>query len=207
VTFANSGIRWLKQPTPQIDNAIKNFSKIEQSGVRASNIVSALRSLAKQAPANLQFIDLNDVVNDVLVVIAVDHRATNLDIECAFAEGGAVFADPIQVQQVVLNLMTNALDAMEPLEGGRRLKIESEIRDSFIVLAVSDTGTGIPPSARESIFDPFFTTKDNGLGMGLAICKTIAEVHGGSLSIGNSNASGTTMIFRLPLTSSPVGCH
>ncbi len=203
VTFAHSGIRWLKQPTPQIENAITNFSKIEQSGVRASNIISALRALVKQAPANLEFIDIKDVVNDVLSVVETDERTKGVEIDCNLIEGGQLFADPIQIQQVVLNLMTNAIDAMDPRADGRRLKIESEIRDAFVVLAVTDTGTGIPASARESIFDPFFTTKDKGLGMGLAICKTIAEVHGGSLGIGNSNAAGTTMIFRLPLTQAP----
>jgi signal transduction histidine kinase/predicted ATPase len=205
VTFANSGIRWLRQPVPQIENAITNFTKIEQSGVRASNIISALRSLAKQAPANLEFLDLTDLVKDVLTVVETDNRAQGVEIECTLADGGALFVDPIQVQQVVLNLMTNALDAMEPQSGGRRLKIESEIRDSFVILAVTDTGAGIPASVRDLIFDPFFTTKDKGLGMGLAICKTIAEVHGGGLSIGSSNASGTTMIFRLPLTTRPAG--
>lgn len=205
VTFANSGIRWLKQPVPQVGNAITNFTKIEQSGVRASNIISALRSLAKQAPANLEFLDLNDVVDDVLTVVETDSRADGVEIECALADGGALFADPVQIQQVVLNLMTNALDAMETHSGGRRLRIESEVRDSFVILAVTDTGTGIPASVRDSIFDPFFTTKDKGLGMGLAICKTIAEVHGGGLSIGSSNGSGTTMILRLPLTTSPAG--
>ncbi|WP_162716325.1 AAA family ATPase [Agrobacterium sp. RS6] len=204
VTFANSGIRWLKQPVPQVQNAITNFTKIEQSGVRASNIISALRSLAKQAPANLEFLDLHNVVKDVLTVVETDSRADGVEIECVLAEGSSVFADPIQVQQVVLNLMTNALDAMEPQSGGRRLRVESEVRDTFVILAVSDTGTGIPASARDSIFDPFFTTKDKGLGMGLAICKTIAEVHGGGLSIGSTNSSGTTMIFRLPLTTSPA---
>jgi C4-dicarboxylate-specific signal transduction histidine kinase len=203
VKFAHSGIRWLKQPTPQIENAITNFSKIEQSGVRASNIISALRALVKQAPANLEFIDIKDVVNDVLSVVETDERTKGVEIDCNLIEGGQLFADPIQIQQVVLNLMTNAIDAMDPRADGRRLKIESEIRDAFVVLAVTDTGTGIPASARESIFDPFFTTKDKGLGMGLAICKTIAEVHGGSLGIGNSNAAGTTMIFRLPLTQAP----
>jgi C4-dicarboxylate-specific signal transduction histidine kinase len=200
VTFANSGIRWLKQPVPQVENAITNFTKIEQSGVRASNIISALRSLAKQAPANLEFLDLNDVVDDVLAVVKTDGRAEGVEIECALTDGGALFADPIQVQQVILNLMTNALDAMESQNGGRRLKVESQVRDSFVILAVSDTGTGIPASVRDTIFDPFFTTKEKGLGMGLAICKTIAEVHGGGLSIGSSNSSGTTMIFRLPVT-------
>lgn len=144
-------------------------------------------------------------MKDVLTVVQLDNRAEGVEIECALTDGGALFADPIQVQQVVLNLMTNALDAMEPQADGRRLKIESEIRDAFVILAVSDTGSGIPPSAREQIFDPFFTTKDKGLGMGLAICRSIAEVHGGELSIGSSNASGTTMIFRLPLTESPAG--
>lgn len=172
--------------------------------MRASNIISALRSLAKQAPANLEFLDLHNVVKDVLTVVETDSRADGVEIECVLAEGSSVFADPIQVQQVVLNLMTNALDAMEPQSGGRRLRVESEVRDTFVILAVSDTGTGIPASARDSIFDPFFTTKDKGLGMGLAICKTIAEVHGGGLSIGSTNSSGTTMIFRLPLTTSPA---
>ncbi|MBB4349345.1 trifunctional serine/threonine-protein kinase/ATP-binding protein/sensor histidine kinase [Aliirhizobium cellulosilyticum] len=197
VTQANAGIRWLRQSPPQVDKAITNFTKIEESSIRASGIVSALRSLAKQAPATLEFFELTDVVSSVLDIVETDARAIGVDIECELA-GGTLFADAIQVQQVVLNLMTNALDAMDGLEN-RRLRISSEVRDAYVVLAVSDTGTGIPATARESIFDPFFTTKGHGLGMGLAICKTIAEVHGGGLSIGASNSSGTTMTFRLPI--------
>lgn len=200
VTQANAGIRWLRQDSPQVEKAITNFTKIEESSIRASGIVSALRSLAKQAPAKLEFLDLNDVVSSVLGIIQTDNRASGVEIECELAEGGTLFADAIQIQQVVLNLMINALDAMDGLQS-RRLRITSEVRDAYVVLAISDTGTGIPASVRESIFDPFFTTKGHGLGMGLAICKTIAEVHGGGLSIGTSNATGTTMIFRLPVSS------
>jgi C4-dicarboxylate-specific signal transduction histidine kinase len=204
VTHANAGLRWLRQATPQVESAINNFAKIEQSSLRASSIISALRSLAKQSPANLEFLNINDLVADVLGVVQTDRRAEGVEIECALSEGGELFADAIQIQQVVLNLMTNALDAMESVRANRRLHIESAIRDSFVVLSVSDTGSGIPANARESIFDPFYTTKETGLGMGLAICKTIAEVHGGGLSVGTSNGDGTTMILRLPLTVSPV---
>jgi signal transduction histidine kinase/predicted ATPase len=201
VTQANAGIRWLRQASPQIEKAVTNFTKIEESSIRASGIVSALRSLAKQAPANLEFLDLNETVRSVLGIIETDSRAIGVEIEIELAEGTDLFADAIQIQQVVLNLMTNALDAMEERDI-RRLRVESEVRDANVVLAVSDTGTGIPANVREKIFDPFFTTKGHGLGMGLAICKTIAEVHGGGLSIGTSNSSGTTMIFRLPLSTS-----
>lgn len=203
VTHANAGLRWLRQSIPQIENATNNFLKIEQSSLRASSIIQALRSLAKQSPANLEFLDLNEVVRDVLEVVATDSRAEGVEVECQLTEGASLFADSIQIQQVVLNLMTNALDAMEGQVAPRRLTITSETRDAFVVLAVSDTGSGIPQAARDSIFDPFFTTKGHGLGMGLAICKTIAEVHGGGLSIGSSSSAGTIMIFNLPITSNP----
>jgi signal transduction histidine kinase len=88
---------------------------------------------------------------------------------------------------------------MEAQNAGRSLKIVSELRDGSVVLSVSDNGSGIPATSRETIFDPFFTTKDRGLGMGLAICRSIAKVHGGDLLVGQSNANGTTMIFRLPV--------
>lgn len=200
VTHASAGTRWLRQAAPQIEKAINNFTKIEESGVRASGIISALRSLAKQAPANLEFLDLRDVVSDVLGFLETDTRAVDVDMECALGQGGRIFADPIQVQQVVLNLITNALDAMEGCED-KALRVELEVRDNVVVLAVTDSGSGIPLETRKSIFDPFFTTKEKGLGMGLAICKTIAEVHGGTLALGGSNASGTTMVFTLPITS------
>lgn len=199
VTHAFSGSRWLKQAVPQIEKALNNFTKIQESGVRASGIISALRSLVKQAPANLEFLDMRDVVAEVLGFIEMDARTGDVEIECHLPEAGSVFADPIQVQQVVLNLMTNALDAMDGL-GTKLLKVELMSRDDTVVLAVADSGTGIPPHVRGSIFEPFFTTKDKGLGMGLAICKTIAEVHGGDLTIGASNSEGTTMVLTLPMT-------
>jgi signal transduction histidine kinase len=198
-TFANSGTRWLRQSTPQIDKAITNFSKIEESSLRASAIISALRSLAKQAPANLEFVSFNQIVANVLEFIETDDRTNNLRIDCVLVENSTVFADAIQIQQVVYNLVTNALDAMEAQNAGRSLKIVSELRDGSVVLSVSDNGSGIPATSRETIFDPFFTTKDRGLGMGLAICRSIAKVHGGDLLVGQSNANGTTMIFRLPV--------
>jgi len=199
VTHASAGTRWLKQAVPQIEKAINNFTKIEESGVRASGIISALRSLAKQAPANLEFLDLKSVVSDVLGFLETDARTAGANIECALADGGKIFADPIQVQQVVLNLVTNALDAMEGASV-KALSVRLETRENVVVLAVKDSGGGIPVEVRNSIFEPFFTTKEQGLGMGLAICKTIAEVHGGTLAIGSSNATGTTMVFTLPIT-------
>ncbi len=204
VTHANAGLRWIRQSVPQLDKAINNFEKIEQASIRASSIIQALRSLAKQSPANLEFISMNDVINDVLEVVKTDSRTEGVEIDCSLADGGLIFADSIQVQQVVLNLITNALDSMEGQIGPKTLRIKSDVRETSVVVAVSDSGSGIPASARDSIFDPFFTTKGNGLGMGLAICKTIAEVHGGGLSIGSSNASGTTMIFNLPVTVNPT---
>lgn len=198
-TFANSGTRWLRQNTPQIDKAITNFSKIEEASLRASAIISALRSLAKEAPANLEFVSFNQIVANVLEIIETDDRTNSLKIHCELVENSMIFADAIQIQQVVYNLVTNALDAMEGQYAGRSLKIASELRDGSVVLSVSDNGSGIPAESRETVFDPFFTTKDRGLGMGLAICRSIAKVHGGDLQVGHSSASGTTMIFRLPV--------
>lgn len=198
-TFANSGTRWLRQSTPQIEKAITNFSKIEESSLRASAIVSALRSLAKQAPANLEFVSFNKIVANVLEFIETDDRTNSLKLDCKLVENCTVFADAIQIQQVVYNLVTNALDAMEGRNAGRSLRISTELRDGSVVLSVSDNGSGIPAASRETIFDPFFTTKDRGLGMGLAICRSIAKVHGGDLLVGQSSAAGTTMIFRLPV--------
>ncbi|WP_176084780.1 AAA family ATPase [Martelella sp. HB161492] len=203
VTYANSGARWLQHKPPQLDKAASNFARIEQAGMRASGIVMALRSLAKQSPANLEFVDLSAIVNQVLPIVERDERAEGVTITCALAADGGLFADSIQIQQIVLNLMTNALDAMRAKSGRRALAVASEIHGSDIRLLVSDTGSGIAEAVRDRIFDPFFSTKDSGLGMGLSICKTIAEIHGGSLGIGQSSAAGTTMVLSLPLTAMP----
>ncbi|WP_181409978.1 trifunctional serine/threonine-protein kinase/ATP-binding protein/sensor histidine kinase [Martelella alba] len=203
VTYANSGTRWLQHQPPQLEKAASNFARIEQAGMRASGIIMALRSLAKQSPANLEFVDLSAIVNHVLPLVERDERAEGVTITCTLAADGGLLADSIQIQQIVLNLMTNALDAMRARSGRRVLAISSEIHGSDIRLLVTDSGTGISETVRDRIFDPFFSTKDNGLGMGLSICKTIAEIHGGSLGIGQSSAAGTTMVLSLPLTAMP----
>lgn len=199
VSSVGACVRWLRGENPDIDEALVNLEDIRASGVRAADIVRALRSLAKQAPVTLAPVVIDDMLSEMLALTAVEIDTKGVVLRTDFdADGVAVQADRTQVQQVILNLITNALDAMGSVEGARELAVSSRRQCDSVVVSVSDTGPGIAPDIAERIFEPFFTTKASGMGMGLAICRSIMEAHGGALDVYPRAARGTTFVFRLP---------
>ena len=159
-----------------------------------------MRSLLKKAPFELKNVDLNDVVRETLAFLSSLAVGQKFELTSLLTQNALpVRADRIQLQQVILNLVVNGIDAMKgtPAEN-RIIRIQTSRVDEFAELSVSDRGPGIPEDKLKEIFEPFFTTKQEGMGMGLCIAQTIIEAHGGRISA-ESHASGAVFRVRLPL--------
>ncbi|RQR27406.1 GAF domain-containing protein [Burkholderia sp. Bp9142] len=201
VTSAGAGMRWLRGTQPDLDEALASLEDIRASGVRAADIVRALRSLARQAPLALAPLAIDALIRDMLHLTApeIDAKqvALRVDLHCNDIR---VMADRTQLQQVILNLVTNALDAMDGPATSRELDVASHAGDGHVVICIADRGAGIDAGIAGRIFDPFFTTKPHGMGMGLAICRSIIEAHGGTLEAVPRDGGGTALTFRLPVS-------
>ncbi|KWI29491.1 AAA family ATPase [Burkholderia stagnalis] len=201
VSSVGACMRWLRGPQPDIGEALASLEDIRASGNRAADIVRALRSLARQAPPAMAPLAIDELIRDMLHLTApeIDAKqvALRIDLRC---NGICVMADRTQIQQVILNLVTNALDAMDGLAAPRELEVASRHDDGHVVVAIADRGAGIDAGIANRIFDPFFTTKSNGMGMGLAICRSIMEAHGGTLEAAPRDGGGTVLTFRLPVS-------
>jgi signal transduction histidine kinase len=202
VSNAAAGIRWLNRETPQVEEALSALRDIVAEGKRAGEIVHALQSLARQGPHHRRRLRVNDVIRHVVALTGVEVEQQRVlmttHLTCSPAR---VCASSVQLQQVLLNLILNALDAMSAGDHVlRRLSITSEVvGDDYVVVSVEDTGRGIDPQYRDKLFDAFFTTKDKGMGMGLAICQSIVIAHGGHLYAMPARFGGATFVFTLPI--------
>jgi signal transduction histidine kinase len=202
VTNGDAGLRWLANPAPDLDEVRAALTRIVGSGHRASQVIARIRAMLKKDDGARVLLDLNDVVEEVLVFVRgelEDHRIvlkTQLDETLP-----KVFADRVQLQQVVLNLVLNGIDAMAALgDRERLLKLRLEqAGDSTVILTVEDAGTGIAGDIRHRVFEAFFTTKANGMGMGLSICRSIIVAHGGQLLVSAGHPFGTVFHVELPV--------
>ncbi|UZJ62619.1 ATP-binding protein [Pseudomonas sp. KU26590] len=202
VSNAAAGIRWLNRENPQVDEALSALRDIVAEGRRAGEIVNALHSLARQGPHHRRRLLVNDVIRHVVSLTGVEVEQQRVlmttHLTCSPLR---VCASDVQLQQVVLNLILNALDAMSAGDHVlRRLSITSEVvgRD-YVVVSVEDSGRGIEPVDLPQLFNAFFTTKDKGMGMGLAICQSIISAQGGHLYAMPARYGGATFVFTLPI--------
>jgi PAS domain S-box-containing protein len=201
VTSGEACLRWLRHSTPQPDEVRACVENMIDEGRRASEIVLRVRSLTKgEAPQKTQ-LELNDVVNEVVVLVqreVVRHRIS-LRLKLA-SDLPPVIGDRVQLQQVLINLVINGVQAMADVgDGPRDLLIESHRdNDSHVVVAVSDSGPGIDAAIADRLFEAFFTTKSSGMGMGLSICRSIIEDHGGQVWVSSNAGHGATFQFSLP---------
>jgi signal transduction histidine kinase len=194
-------VRWLSRAEPNVEEAIKCLNAARSGAERAVEIIRELRALAKQAPARIEVIDLGDLIRTVLALTGAEIEIRQVSPLVAL-EDCSISGNGVQLQQVVVNLVSNALDAMGQIaapEGGHRLTIRSRVTEGTVAVSVEDTGSGISDEAISRIFDPFFTTKETGMGLGLAICRTIIEAHDGKLEVERLAEGGTRFQFRLPL--------
>lgn len=199
VTNANACLRWLDRTPANLDEAREAARRIIRDGKRGSEVIARIRALLKREDAVRSPLAINDTVGDILAL--THNEMEGIHLETVLDPGlPEVPADRVQVQQVLLNLILNAIDAMESSpDQTRRLTIStSQDNRGQVEVAVCDSGIGLPPERMEKIFDTFFTTKTNGLGMGLAICRSIIEQHGGRLWAENNDGRGATFRFSLP---------
>ena len=199
---ANAGLRWLSRSTPDIEEVHAALKQINNDAHRASEVIQSVRSIFKKTPQQGAAVDVNDVVLEVLALVQgelINYRIlVKSDLPRQLPQ---VRADRVQLQQVILNLITNAVEAMSSVQDRSRvLSVASRTQDpGSVLITVQDTGPGIDPDRRDRIFDAFFSTKASGMGMGLFICRSIIESHGGRLWASAAEPHGAIFHLVLPI--------
>jgi signal transduction histidine kinase len=203
VTNAYACREWLHATPPNLDRAFSTAQKIVQESKRASDVVARVRALFRKEIDSRGSVDINRLIQDLVRLLhddAIRRRVSiHIDLDPALPR---VTVDPVQIQQVLLNLAINGMDAMRAQETQRDLAIKSRLNDQDQVqIQVTDCGSGLSPEIAEKIFDPFFTTKPEGIGMGLAISRTIIEAHDGRIWMNSEPPGGTSFNFTIPVRS------
>jgi PAS domain S-box-containing protein len=200
VSNGDAALYLVNRDPPDIAEVKEAIENIIQDGNRAAQIISSLRSMVKKGNHRKFEVDLNELANDVLALAMGEIKQNQVVVESKLeADLPRISADPVQLQQVILNLIVNAVQAMAPIVGRMRLlQVRTEVVGSQVALTIEDSGPGINPENINRIFEPFFTTKPNGMGMGLSICRSIIEAHGGDLSVSPSQPQGSAFRAVLP---------
>ena len=201
VANSNAALRWLNRDPPDVAEVREVIESIIQDGNRAAQIISSVRSMAQKGSQRKVEVDLNELANDVLALALGEIKQNRVVLESKLqSDLPRISADPVQLQQVILNLVVNAVQAMAAAVGTRRLlQVRTEVVGSQVELTIEDSGPGIAAESINRIFEPFFTTKPNGMGMGLSICRSIVEAHGGDLSVSPAQPQGSAFRVTLPL--------
>jgi PAS domain S-box-containing protein len=204
VNSAGACLRWLE--AQKLEEARRSASRAIAEGHRASEIIGRIRALAKRAPPAKDWFDVNETINEIIALARGEIERNGVVLETQLSEDiPLVLADRVQLQQVILNLMMNAVEAMNGVgEHERGLLVQSATDESEqVVISVQDSGPGFDPNSLERLFDAFYTTKPHGLGMGLSISRSIIEAHGGLLRAANGSR-GAIFQFTLPIGSERV---
>jgi C4-dicarboxylate-specific signal transduction histidine kinase len=199
VTNAKTCLRWLTRDHPDVEEARAAAMRIVKDGTRASEIISRIRLLFKKGTPQLELVDVNEVIQEMIVLLRGEATRYSISVRTGLAENvPQVLGDRVQLQQVLMNLVMNSIDAMKDVDGTRELAIKSQRAETEQVLvSVSDTGVGLPPQQADQIFNAFFTTKPHGTGMGLRISRSIVESHGGRLWAIDNSPRGASFCFTL----------
>ena len=198
-TIANAStcLRLLRSDRPDHEELRQAAGRIVKDGQRAAQVIDRLRSLYQKAPPKREPFEVNEVIREMIVLLRSEAEGHRVSIHTELAANvNDITADRVQLQQVLMNLMLNAIEAMK--ETGGELTLRSEREDGRLRISVSDTGVGLPKDSADQIFEAFFTTKPHGSGMGLAISRSIVEAHGGRLWATPNAGRGTTFHFTLP---------
>ena len=201
VSNANAGLRWLANATPDLGKAQVVLQRVVRDGLRASEIVGSVRAMFKKDVRNRGPIDVDDLMREVLALLRAELQGEQISVEIDLGAGlPGVLADRVQLQQLFVNLISNAIDAMRPVrERPRRLRVSARVVEADgVIIAVGDTGSGLDSDVKDRIFDPFFTTKSSGMGLGLSICRSIVEAHGGRIWASPGSPHGSVFQFMLP---------
>ncbi len=205
IANANAGLRWLGRATPVLDEVKASLQQIVSNGHRASQVIETIRATFKKGSEEKALIDVNEIIRDVLSLVRGELRGHGILVRTELTERlPRVPANRVQLHQVIMNLVTNAIEAMDSVTDRERiLRVASEVHESHdLLITVEDSGTGIDPKNIDRVFDRFFTTKSDGMGMGLAICRSIVEAHNGRLWAEPAVRQGSVFHLLLPIAPS-----
>ena len=200
-TSASAGESWLAATPPQIGEATDSLQRINRDARRAGEVIARIRAMLARRPSRKAELRIEDVLRDVCLLVQREAEAKRIQIQVLPAAEmlPAALGDRVLLQQVLLNLVVNAIDSMSASEGPRRLELRAErFGIDEVLVSVADTGVGVEPEVASRMFDAFFTTKADGMGMGLAISRSIVEAHGGRLWVSGNDGPGATLRFTLP---------
>jgi PAS domain S-box-containing protein len=203
VNGASTCVRWLTREDPDLGEAREAALGVIRNAKRAADIINRIRSISKKGESKRQLADVNELIREMIALLRSEAKRYSVSVRTELdAELPKFMADSVQVQQVLMNLIMNGIDAMKDVDRERELTIRSQCADNrMLMISVSDTGVGIPPQQADRIFDAFFTTKSHGIGMGLRISRSIVESHGGRLWAADNSPHGASFHFTL---SAPV---
>jgi C4-dicarboxylate-specific signal transduction histidine kinase len=204
VTNANTCLRWLTRDHPDVEEAREAASRIVKDGTRAAEIIKRIRLLFKKGTPQWELVDVNEAIREMIVLLRSEATRYNIAVRMELAgDLPRIMGDRVQLDQVLMNLIVNSIDAMKEVDGARELAVKSQkTEEEEVLVSVSDTGVGLPPQQADQVFNAFFTTKPDGTGMGLRISRSIIESHGGRLWAADNPPRGASFHFAL-LTSRP----
>ena len=201
IANATAGLRWLDGPAPNVEEARQALTRIVKDGNRSAEVIDRIRALIKRAPPRRDSLEMNGAIREVIELTRGEALRNGVSVQVELADGlPLVQGDRVELQQVLLNLVVNAVEAMTGTsEGTRRLVINSENAGTGgVCVSVVDSGPGLAPGAIDRLFEAFYTTKPGGLGLGLCICRSIIEAHGGQLWASANVTRGVTFQFTVP---------
>jgi PAS domain S-box-containing protein len=201
VTNAQAGLNWLGTQPPNLERIRHTLGCILSDGIRAGDVIGRIRALVKKAPPRKEGLEINEAVLEVMALTRREMAKNGVSVRTQLAEGlPLIQADRVQLQQVILNLIVNAVEAMQDVgDGSRELLISTDRNASNgVLVSLRDSGPGLDPDTVDRLFQAFYTTKTDGMGMGLAICHSIIEAHGGRLWAGANEPRGAVFQFTLP---------
>jgi signal transduction histidine kinase len=204
ITNADAGLLWIASPAPDLREAGAAFTRIIADGHRAAAVINGIRAMLRKDVAHRALLDMNELICEALALLRSELQSYRVSVRAEPKDGlPRVKGDHVQLQQVLVNLIMNAIESMAAVAGERSLCVRSRTDESGgVTVQVADTGRGLEPTNIDRIFDPMFTTKPHGMGMGLSICRAIVEAHEGRLSAAPNGAHGAVFQFTLPARSS-----
>jgi C4-dicarboxylate-specific signal transduction histidine kinase len=198
VTNAEAALQWLDHQPPNLEQVRYSLACIVKDGDRACEIIGRIRALIKKAPPRRDGLEINGAIREMIELTRGEAVNNGVLVQTELADGlPLIQGDRVHLQQVILNLIVNAIEAMSGVsEGPRELMIGTSKAELGVLVSVRDSGPGLPPANLEHVFNAFYTTKPSGLGLGLSICRSIIEAHGGRLWASANLPCGA--IFRIP---------
>jgi C4-dicarboxylate-specific signal transduction histidine kinase len=201
LTNAETALLWLERDEPDLDEARQALGRIVKDMNRAGDVIWRIRALIKKAPTRQDRVEINGAIREVIELTHGETAKSDISVRTRLADGlSLIHGDRVQLQQVILNLVINAVEAMNGVsDGPRQLLVSTEsAEDGGVLVKVRDSGPGVVPTALGRLFDAFYTTKPGGMGMGLSICRSIVEAHGGHLWVTANQPRGVTFCFTVP---------